>query len=266
MHPMAHVFSAESPEEAYPSELLGTLTDDGVAVAEIAGRDSVAAAAAAVRERGFETILPTAVHTSTEYGDPGSPALARDTLARLVGDAAHVHELVHLGSPRLWAALNGRFARVVEERFGIHSPCLACHLYMHLCRVPLCRTLGGVPLISGERDTHDGRIKLSQTTRGIDASIAVLSYGGIELLEPIRHASGEDVERLIGDGWQQEARQLDCVLSGNYLDADGEATYDEEAFDAYASGFLEPAGRAIVDAWTREPHPDYIAVVRGVLS
>jgi hypothetical protein len=44
---MEHVFSAESPEEAYPGELLAGLTEsDGVAVAEIAGRDSVAAAVA----------------------------------------------------------------------------------------------------------------------------------------------------------------------------------------------------------------------------
>jgi hypothetical protein len=137
---------------------------------------------------------------------------------------------------------------------------------MHLCRVPLCRALGGIPLIAGERDTHDGRIKLSQTERGIDASIAVMAQADVELLEPIRHASGEDVEKLIGDGWQQEARQLECVLSGNYLDEDGDAVFDEAAFDAYAAGFLEPVGRAVVDAWMREPHPDYVTVVGGVLS
>src|SRR5450759_3972553 len=44
-----------------------------VAIAEIAGRDSVAAAVAAVRERGFRTILPTAVYTGTEYGDHDAP-------------------------------------------------------------------------------------------------------------------------------------------------------------------------------------------------
>jgi hypothetical protein len=264
---MTDVFAAEHPEEALADALdAGLVGRSGVAVAEIAGRDSVAAAVASVRERGFDTILPTTVYTSTEYGDEAAPEQARYRLVGLIEGDALVHGLVHLGSPQLWAALNGRFAQVIEERFGIYSPCLACHLYMHLCRVPLSRMLGRAPVIAGERDTHDGRIKLSQTTRSIDASIAVLAHAGIDLLQPIRGASGTEVEGLIGDGWEQEAGQLECVLSGNYLDGDGHAVYDEAAFDAYAEGFLEPAGRAIVDAWDDDPTPDYAAAVAEVLS
>jgi hypothetical protein len=264
---MTDVFAAEYPEEALADALVADLVGrDGVAIAEIAGRDSVAAAVASVRERAFDTVLPTTVYTNTEYGDESAPEQARYRLAGLVEDDALVHGLVHLGSPKLWAALNGRFAQIIQERFGIYSPCLACHLYMHLCRVPLSRLLGRAPVIAGERDTHDGRVKLSQTTRSIDASVSVLAHAGIELLQPIRGASGADVERLIRDGWEQEARQLECVLSGNYLDGHGNAVYDEAAFDTYAEGFLEPAGRAIVDAWDDDPTPDYAAVVAEVLA
>jgi hypothetical protein len=243
------------------------LTLPGLAIAEVAGRDSVAAAVAAVRERGFRTILPTAVSTGTEYGDEGTPERAAAMLAGIVGPSVEVLPLVRMGSPALWAALNGRYAAVLRERFGIFSPCLACHLYMHLCRLPLSWLLDSAPIIAGERDTHGGRPKLSQMPLGIDACVRVLAHAGVELLEPIRHVHDADViVGLVGDGWEQGAKQLGCVLGGNYTGLDGEVVYDEIAYARYVRGFLEPAGRAIVDAWRIEAEPDYDAIVRAVIT
>lgn len=240
---------------------------EGVAIVEIAGRDSVAAAVAAVRDRGFRTLLATAVFTGTEYGDDGTPQRAARMLEGIVGEDAVVLPLVRLGSPALWAALNGRFASVLLERYGIFSPCLACHLYMHLCRVPLSWLLGNVPVIAGERDAHGERVKLSQTPSGIDACVRVLARAGVELVEPIRHVrEAQGIVDLVGEGWEQGARQLGCVLGGNYVGLDGEVRYDELGYARYVRGFLEPAGRAIVEEWRTDPTPDYEALVRKVLS
>jgi hypothetical protein len=239
----------------------------GLAVTEIAGRDSIAAAVTAVRERGFTTLLPTSVATGTEYGGDDAPERATAHLRELLGDDVVVLPHLRLGTPTLWAALNGRFSRVIGERFGIFSPCLACHLYMHLCRTPLARLLGEVPVIAGERDTHGGRVKLSQTPVSIDAAVRVLACGHIELVEPIRHVrDNEEIARLVGAGWTANDRELCCVHSGNYLDVNGEAAYDELAYARYVRGFIEPAGIAVIEAWRTVPEPGYEALVRSVLA
>lgn len=256
---------AEHPERIVDTAALRDRS--GLLIAEIAGRDSVAATLAAVRDGGFTTVLPTSVATGTEYGDESAPGRAADHLRDLVGEGVEILPHVRIGSPRLWAALNGRYAHAIQERFGIHSPCLACHLYMHLCRVPLSRALGEAPVVSGERDTHDGRTKLSQTPLGIDAAVRVLQHAGVELLEPVRQMrDAAEIRGLVGDDWAQGDQQLCCVHSNNYAALDGSVTYDEIAHGRYLHGFLEPAGFAIVGAWRIVADPDYDEIVRSVLQ
>ncbi|MFU8891645.1 MAG: hypothetical protein ACNA76_08390 [Anaerosomatales bacterium] len=242
---------------------------DSLVIAEIAGRDSVAAAIVAVRERGFTRVLPTIAHTGTETGDPEAPLRAVDTLARMLGPECEVLEPLTLTDPTLWAAMNARYAAGVRSRYGSWSPCLACHLYLHLLRVPVSWDRGNAPVIAGERDTHDGRLKLSQLAAGIDASVRVLAHAGVELIEPIRQASGTDVADIVGEGWEQDGGQLGCVLSGNYVELDGSVRHDEAAYERYVSGFFEPVGVAIVDAWRARrdggPAPDYAAIVGAIL-
>jgi hypothetical protein len=262
--------AAEHPEHALSSIGLDSASLarlPGLGIVEIAGRDSIAAAVMAVRERGLTTLLPTSVATGTEYGDEHAPDRAVEHLADLLGDDVQVLPPLRLGSPALWAALNGRFAQVISDRYRVWSPCLACHLYMHLMRLPLARAVGCAPIIAGERDTHGGRVKLSQTPAGIDACIRVLARGGVELLEPIRKVrDGDIVSALVGPGWGAGARQLCCVHSGNYADLDGEVSYDELAYARYVHGFLEPVGIAVVEAWDETTEPDYERLVRGVLQ
>jgi hypothetical protein len=260
---------AEHPEYALATIGLDSASlaaRPGLVIAEIAGRDSVAATVLAVRERGFTSVLPTSVATGTEYGDERAPDQAVERLASLVGPGVEVLPPLRIGSPRLWAALNARFAGVIAERYHVFSPCLACHLYMHLARIPLARALGDVPLIAGEREAHGARVKLSQTSAGIDACSRALARAGIELIEPIRRIrDAEAIVALVGPGWSGGSRQLCCVHSNNYAALDGTVTYDELAYARYVHGFLEPAGMAIVEAWRDAPEPDYEAIVRGVL-
>jgi hypothetical protein len=260
---------AEHPEYALATIGLDSVslsTRAGLAIAEIAGRDSVAAAVLAVEERGLTTLLPTSVATGTEYGDEHAPDAAVERLISLVGPGVEVLPPRRLGSPRLWAALNGRFAGAILERYRMVSPCLACHLYMHLARVPLARALGGVPVIAGEREAHGAHLKLSQTPLGIDACVRVLARAGVELLEPVRRVrDSETIVELVGPGWSGGTRQLCCVHSGNYTALDGSVSFDELAYARYVHGFMEPAGAAIVEAWAETAEPDYEAIVRAVL-
>jgi hypothetical protein len=258
--------AAERPAEALEGSRLETLrTQPGLAVAAIAGRDSIAAAVKATREGGFSALLPTSVATGTEYGSPDSVLDAVAELRSLLADEAEVLDPVRLGSPALWAALNGRFSAEIAGRWRVCSACLACHLYVHVARVPLSWALGNAPVITGERETHDGRIKLSQTTASIDAETRVMAHAGIELLTPIRSTDTTEVERLVG-GWIEAEQHLRCVHSGNYVRADGSVEFDEAGYAAYLKEFFEPAGVAVVDTWRAgEAEPDYEAIVRAVL-
>jgi hypothetical protein len=259
--------SAEHPAEAIGSprlDMMRALPD--LAIAAIAGRDSLAAAVEAARGEGFSAILPTSVATGTEYGSTDSVLKAVGTLRGLLEGEADVLDPIRLGSPRLWAALNGRFAAEIAERWRLHSPCLACHLYVHLARVPLSWALGNAPVITGERDTHDGRIKLSQTSTSIDAETRVLAHAGVELLTPVRYATSAAVEKLV-TGWREPDGGLKCVHSGNYVLADGTVDFDEAAYGAYVAEYFEPVGTAVVEAWRGgEDEPDYEAIVRGILQ
>ena len=261
--------AAEHPLDAFAAiglDAAALARIPGLAILEVAGRDSVAAAIAAVRERGLTTLLPTSVATGTEYGDEHAPDRAAEYLATVLGDEVEMLPSLRLGSPRLWAALNGRFAQVITERYQISSPCLACHLYMHLARLPLARALGDAPIIAGERDSHGGRAKLSQTPAGIDACARVLARAGVELLQPIRHLhDGDAVASLVGPGWAAGERQLCCVHSSNYAGLDGEVSFDELAYARYVHGFLEPVGTAVVEAWRSTAEPDYEALVQAIL-
>jgi len=261
---------AEQPEYALTSVGLDSLSlaaTPGLALTAVAGRDSLAAAVVAVREHGITTLLPVSVATGTEYGDEREPERATERLAALLAGEAEVLPHVRIGSPRLWAALNGRFASVIRERFRIFSPCLACHLYVHLARVPLAKACGGVPLVTGERDSHSGRVKLSQTPLGIDAETRVLARAGVELISPVRRVrDGEEIGAIVGDAWAQGTKRLCCVHADNYAGLDGSVTYDELAYARYLHGFFEPAGMAVVDAWRDTAEPDYEAIVRAVLA
>jgi hypothetical protein len=271
--------AAETAAEALGAGLEPLRARPGLVVGAVAGRDAIAAIVAAVRAEGFSAVLPTSVATGTEYGDADAPLDAVRVLREALPDDVEVFEPLRLGSPRLWAALNGRFASEIATRWGVCSPCLACHLYVHLARVPLAWALGSVPVITGERDTHDGRIKLSQTAASIDAETRVLAHAGIRLVTSVRGASGAEIGELL-PGWREGERQLECVHSGNYKRLDGTVDLDVEGYSAYLAEYFEPAGRAVIDAWRaagidragsanadgRAAAIDYEAIVRRVLA
>lgn len=263
---MSYVAAEEAAHAIGAERIVMLRAVPDLAIGAIAGRDSVAAIVASVREGELTTILPTSVATGTEYGDLQAPLRAVGVLRATLDGEADVLDPVRLGSPRLWAALNGRFAAEMASRYGLYSPCLACHLYVHLARIPLAWALGGAPVITGERETHDGRMKLSQTRLSIDAETRVLAFAGVELLTPVRECSGEQIEELV-PSWAEGDEQLRCVHSSNFQLLDGSVPLDESSYRRYLAEFFEPAGRAIVDAW-RDGHeePPYAAIVASVLQ
>ena len=215
-------------------------TTEGLAIAEIAGRDSIAAALEAINTRDFQALLPTIAYTGTEFGDWKVPFHKTELLKESLGKkGVKVFDPIILGAPRLWWRLCGRYVTTLIKEFGFYSPCIGCHLYLHTIRIPLARKIGCSVVIGGERESHEGKTKINQIGVALDAYISFARKFGIELFLPLRNmSSNKDIETIINQPWEEGAEQLGCVLSKNYQDKDGNvSSYSESAIERFFREF-----------------------------
>jgi len=227
-----------------------------LAIVEMAGRDSVAAAIRAVQTEGFTDLLPVYAYTGTEYGPwAGVETAVHRLRGRLPG--TRIHDLLLLGSPRFWHALNGRFMSELITRYGFYTPCVGCHLYLHAVRFPLALTLKA-PVIAGERERHDGAVKINQTATALNSYQDLATRFEIPLLFPLRHIDdGKEIERILGFDWKQDDEQLGCVLSGNYKSLQNRVNITEEKVAAYLREFASPVVFKIIETYRRNKTPDH---------
>jgi hypothetical protein len=152
---------------------------------------------------------------------------------------------------------------VLFSRFGFSTPCLGCHLYLHALRIPLARLIGAPYVIAGEREQHDGRIKVNQVASALDVYIAFARQFVVELLLPLRNIhAGEEIERIIGQEWKEGGGQLECVLSKNYQDSHGSVAYDEAALQRFFEEFAFPIAETVVRAYLEGKEPNYDVLSR----
>jgi hypothetical protein len=250
---------AEKPEmvSEFPSWLLppdkreALRAAEGVVVAEIAGRDSIAAVLKAVEAHPIQAVLPTIAYTGTEYGSWQLPLEKTEYLTqRLAARGINAFPPLFLGSPRFWWLLCGRPLALSVEKFGLVAPCLGCHLYFHALRIPLAKEIGAKFIIAGERESHDGRVKLNQVGAALDAYVEFVRSFDQELLLPLRHISdGNEISGIIGEDWAEGREQLGCVLSKNYQDEDGNVFVDSDRIRRFFSEFAVPVAHKVVQTY-----------------
>lgn len=230
-------------------EFVASHYDPTTVIGEFSGRDSVAAIMKAFEDESIQYILPIATFAGTEYGDfdvlHDNYEKLLEIVAARYGNKKTVYPLLEYSNMDIWSLMNGRPIAMLTERLGYMTPCVGCHLYFHLTKLPFALALSG-RIISGERESHDGRIKVNQLGICLDAYCRVIEGCGGELLMPIRHTeNGDDVEALIGWDWQEGKDHPKCVLSGNYRDASGKAMVNYELLQAQVHQYLEPMGTMI---------------------
>jgi hypothetical protein len=228
-------------------------TTEGLAIGEIAGRDSIAAVLEAVKKQKLKALLPTIAYTGTEFGDWAPLFKKIGLLAQeLAGRSVKVFDPVLLGAPRWWRHLCGRYVPSLFDRFGFYSPCAGCHLYLHALRIPLARRINCKIIIGGERESHEGKVKINQTAAALDACTAFAGSFGIDLFLPLRKISrDEDIASIIGRQRWEADKQLGCVLSGNYLDETGKVTCREEDIKRFFSEYaIAEADRLVREVLT----------------
>ncbi|UCD71118.1 MAG: hypothetical protein JSW70_08965 [Syntrophobacterales bacterium] len=242
-----------------------------VAIAELAGRDSIAAAIKALEEKEIEVLLPVYTYTGTEYGPFDYVEKAAKWLKGRLGDG-RVGSLVVLGSPKFWHALNGRWVKELILRYGFYTPCIGCHVYLHASRIPLAKALGVKRVISGEREYHDGGEKINQISLAISAYRFLLFRFDVTLLTPlVKIRSNAEIDAMIGTKWYEMGDQLQCVLSANYRDAMGDFHFGPNHFDldqilGYMSEFALPMATRAMEGLLQGEGMDYARVARQVLE
>lgn len=237
-----------------------------LAVVEIAGRDSIAAVVKSAEEEGFTDLLPTYVYTGTEYGPWSSVEGAVERLKRHLPEA-RIHRLIVFGSPRFWKAINGRFVSQLILKFGFYTPCVGCHLYLHAVRIPLALKLGNVSIISGERERHDGSVKINQISEALTVYQNLSEDFGVRLLFPLRRiAKGNHIKDILGFEWQEGKDQLNCVLSGNYRQLDKSINISISQVQRYLEEFAVPCAKKIIELYAKGQVPNHIEIAARVLA
>lgn len=228
-------------------------TIEGLAIGEIAGRDSIAAVFEAVRQERLKALLPTIAYTGTEFGDWELLFKKIELLTEdLAGKGIRVCNPVLLGAPRWWRHLCGRHVPSLFNRFGFYSPCVGCHLYLHALRIPLALRINCKIIIGGERESHGGKIKINQTAAALDAYMAFARSFGIDLFFPLRKISSDEaLVPIVGRQRWEADEQLGCVLSKNYLDDAGMVTCREDDTKRFLSEYaVREAERLVREALT----------------
>ncbi|NBG87789.1 hypothetical protein [Isachenkonia alkalipeptolytica] len=237
-------------------QILTSLPKETV-IGEFSGRDSVAAILKALESPKINHILPIMSFAGTEYGNLEGLRENEERLRRrvneLYGEKKTLHPTVIFSSPKLWSVLNGRPVKSLIERYGFYTPCIGCHMYFHLLRVPMARRLGG-RIISGERVSHEGKIKLNQLDASLGAYHKVLKNLGVELLFPIRDiVEGAAIEELLGWQWEEGKEHPACMYSGNYRQMDGVTDYSLEGLLTFLEEFLVPVSIALGKILIEDP-------------
>jgi hypothetical protein len=233
------------------------------AIAEIAGEDSVAAVIKACREHGFDAIVPVVVLTGTEYGSPTfinkNVQVLEDKTQAVISDTVILEDL------DFWRALNGRFIQLLIDRYGFYSPCPGCHLYLHAMRIPLALKLGVKNVITGERELHDGRLKVNQLPVSLDFHMRLMAHWGLELFMPLRNLSERDEIAKLTGGLCKKEDQFKCLFSGNYRNKDGSVIVNPDAVGAFYADFGFPVAISMVEKLLKNPKTNADKLVKDYL-
>lgn len=230
-----------------PKDVLDALNENNsVAIVDIQGRDSFAGAILGFQEHGIKSVIPVIVYNQVQYGDWQSlinnvTLLKRSIKKRFDGI---VYQPIVIGDPEYWWILNGRYVSEIINKFGFYSPCLNCHLYIHSMRGFLAKAIGCTKIISGERESHDGKLKINQLPISIDFYSKLLNNFGIEHLNPVRHIATEyEINEINKVEWSEGTNQPKCLFSSNYVNCNGTAQFDVEKLEKFFSDFSIPVAK-----------------------
>lgn len=227
------------------------------AIGGVAGRDTAASIIAAFSKGLVCSVLPILTsEPSLSFVDysiyvPNNEYLKKKIAKEYNGT---LYDIVSIGDPEFWHVLNGRYVSETIKKFGFYSPCTACHLYFYTLRGILAKILGSNIVVSGARDSHDGKSKVSQFPSSTELIQNFLYEElGVAQFQPLLSIrNGKEIEEILGVEWKQGTKQIKCLLAKNYMSVNGKHTLiEEQRVKEFLLKFAIPATKVIVQARLR---------------
>lgn len=225
-------------------------------IAEIAGKDSIAAVHMFIRTHANSKIIPSIVYTRTEYGGFESYFHSLKYLKKF-GNSYGIDfkEIHYLYNEKLWNIICVKYQYQLHEKYGFYTPCIMCHLFTHLMRIPSCYNYGTTGIITGERFFHSSKIKINQHPLTVECFKKVMDYSGIGLIQPLLDIADTNIiDKEIGDiDIILHANDTKCILSGNLHGY----VIDEEMLKIFLDDYVYKIGIYIVDRFKSKKDINY---------
>lgn len=227
------------------------------AIGGVAGRDTAASIIVAFSKGLVHSVLPIlTTEPSLSFVDYSIYVPNNEYLKKKIDREYDgiLYDIVSIGDPEFWHVLNGRYVSETIKKLGFYSPCTACHLYFYVLRGILAKILGSNIVISGARDSHDGKSKVSQFPSSTELIQNFLREElGVTQFQPLLSIrDGKEIEEILGVEWEQGTKQIECLLAKNYMSVDGKRTLiEEQRVKEYLLEFAIPATKVIVQARLR---------------
>jgi hypothetical protein len=254
---LSELLTDARPKSVGEKSALGV--DDGLIIADIAGRDSFAALILFLDSLGSRpvSVLPIQVRVPMESGSPCEVAIAAKSVLQKISRhfPQTIMALQVLKAEELWAAAWGRYQGILARKFGITSPCCACHVCIHLSRALTARSLGAKSVVSGERLRHETVMKINQVDIALDTHRAIMDSCGVVHVQPLRYLARQseicDILNLAGID-PADVCHYRCVFSGSYRDISGEIMPENEAIKKLYADYLLPFAEKVAESVREE--------------
>lgn len=220
-------------------------------IAEIAGRDSLAAIIKAIKDNNIRKIYPTALFHKGLYGNSHIASRNVKFLADFTKEQQLICKIEPLISIDISSVFNSTIIKcltIVQKYFNFFVPCIPCHLLLHLIRIPIAKQLNLNQIISGEREFHGDLVKLNQKAEILDLFKKLMKSQEIELIQPVRNViKGRRISSILEGRWDNEEEQYRCIFSGSYRDEYGRIIHDLKQIKQQINEFYYPIILKIID-------------------
>jgi len=218
-------------------------------IAELAGKDSIAAIIKYAEKNKNSFILPTVVKIPSEenrYEDLFDYYKKLQGYIELKG--SHMYTPLILNATKYWWDLN-KSIKKINDNYKFYTPCIACHALLHLIRIPLAKQYSN-KIITGERLSHNGKFKINQNKLVLNVYNDMFSYYNIKLVQPLLNIkSSNKIDLMLSEFHTQynisQIEYMSCFLSNNFR-IDSEDDLAQYNITEYCYQYLIPELNKII--------------------